>query len=378
MWLPAAVRERVAAVHGGAALPERLRQYDGWAARYEQDVAALEYRAPHLAAASLSFVFPAPPAGARLLDVACGTGLVARELHRRGFRCLHGVDGSAGMLEQARSTGLYRQLQRCVLGQEPLPVPPEHYDAVMVVGALGEGQVPSAVLPELLRVTKPGEPVSPLSPPASTPRGGRTGSSGPSGCGSSAGRWPCSTARTWPCPCCQAQAGTCNGTPVPGPACWQGSGRGTQQVSQEVMVALLMHDSLCSGVTSCQSPAHWPPGLPGPCPLACPLTPGRVSLPPLIPTFPVGDTQCHPSPLLAGGFLCLTTRSNPSNLQYKAELEAVLEKLERQGAWQKVLAQEVERWERATSEEESTQGTGYISGVVYIYRKCPVPPLEEG
>ncbi|XP_040468433.1 methyltransferase-like protein 27 [Falco naumanni] len=234
MWLPAAVRERVAAVHGGAALPERLRQYDGWAARYEQDVAALEYRAPHLAAASLSFVFPAPPAGARLLDVACGTGLVARELHRRGFRCLHGVDGSAGMLEQARSTGLYRQLQRCVLGQEPLPVPPEHYDAVMVVGALGEGQVPSAVLPELLRVTKP------------------------------------------------------------------------------------------------------------------------------------------------GGFLCLTTRSNPSNLQYKVELEAVLEKLERQGAWQKVLAQEVEHWERATSEEESTQGTGYISGVVYIYRKCPVPPLEEG
>ncbi|KAM6192409.1 methyltransferase-like protein 27 isoform 1-T1 [Sarcoramphus papa] len=261
MRLPAGVRERVAAVHGGAALPQRLRLYDGWAARYEQvpgpggpeqfrsvplccpapltavspqDVAALEYRAPHLAAASLAFAFPAPPAGARLLDVACGTGLVARELHRRGFRCLHGVDGSAGMLEQARSTGLYRQLRRCVLGREPLPAPAEHYDAVTVVGALGEGQVPSTAVPELLRVTKP------------------------------------------------------------------------------------------------------------------------------------------------GGFLCLTTRSNPSNLRYKAELEAALERLERQGAWQKVLAQEVERWERATSEEESTQGTGYISGVVYVYRKCPVPPLEEG
>ncbi|NWZ53871.1 MET27 protein, partial [Haliaeetus albicilla] len=227
-----------------------------------QDVAALEYRAPELAAASLAFAFPAPPAGARLLDVACGTGLVARELHRRGFRCLHGVDGSAGMLERARSTGLYQRLLPCVVGREPLPapagngpapgagmlprrvppppagdaarVPTEHYDAVTVVGALGEGQVPSAAVPELLRVTKP------------------------------------------------------------------------------------------------------------------------------------------------GGFLCLTTRSNPSNLRYKVELEAVLERLERQGAWQKVLAQEVERWERATSEEESTQGTGYISGVVYIYQKCPIPPLEEG
>ncbi|NXL66690.1 MET27 protein, partial [Chordeiles acutipennis] len=223
-----------------------------------QDVAELQYRAPRLAAAALASVFPAPPAGARLLDVACGTGLVARELHRRGFRCLHGVDGSAGMLERARSTGLYRQLQLCTVGREPLPapagngpgvgpggppggprggvtrVPAEHYDAVTVVGALGPGQVPSDAVPELLRVTKP------------------------------------------------------------------------------------------------------------------------------------------------GGFLCLTTRSNPSNLGYRAELEAVLGALEGQGAWQKVLVQEVECWEKATSEEESTQGNGYISGVVYIYRKCPVPPSEEG
>ncbi|XP_014808526.1 PREDICTED: Williams-Beuren syndrome chromosomal region 27 protein [Calidris pugnax] len=164
----------------------------------------------------------------------CPSVPLSPQLHRRGFRCLHGVDGSPGMLERARSTGLYRELRRCVLGQEPLPAPAEHYDAVTVVGALGEGQGPTTALTELLRVTKP------------------------------------------------------------------------------------------------------------------------------------------------GGFLCLTTRSNPSNLRYKAELETALAGLERRGAWQKVLAQEVERWERATSEEESTQGTGYISGVVYVYQKCPVPPLEEG
>ncbi|KAM6296477.1 methyltransferase-like protein 27 [Aegotheles albertisi] len=234
MAVPAGVRERVAAVHGGAELPQLLRLYDGWAARYEQDVAALEYRAPRLAAASLASAFPAPPAEARVLDVACGTGLVARELHRHGFRRLHGVDGSAGMLERARGTGLYRELRPCVLGREPLPAPAGHYDAVTVVGALGEGQVPSTALPELLRVTRP------------------------------------------------------------------------------------------------------------------------------------------------GGFLCLTTRSNPSNLRYRAELEAALGWLEQEGDWQRVLAQEVERWEKATSAEESTQGTGYIPGVVYIYQKCPVTPPGEG
>ncbi|NWT96038.1 MET27 protein, partial [Urocynchramus pylzowi] len=221
MGLPAAVRDRVAAVHRGSALPERLRLYDGWAARYEQ-VPGTQRERERRGAVGV-------PADRRVPTGCGGSGL-----HRRGFRCLHGVDGSAGMLERARSTGLYQELRLCVLGREPLPAPAEHYDAVTLVGALGEGQVPSTVLPELLRVTKP------------------------------------------------------------------------------------------------------------------------------------------------GGFLCLTTRSNPSNLRYKAELEAALGQLEQSGAWQKLLAQEVEYWERATTEEESTQGTGYISGVVYIYQKCPVPHLEEG
>lgn len=84
-------------------------------------------------------------------------------------------------------------------------VPAEHYDAVTVVGALGEGQVPSSAVTELLRVTKPGEGVSPAVPSLPRPPDGRTGSPDPGRCVSPAGRWPCGTTRTWPCPFCQVQ-----------------------------------------------------------------------------------------------------------------------------------------------------------------------------
>ncbi|XP_023803756.1 formin-2-like [Cyanistes caeruleus] len=131
----------------------------------------------------------------------------------------------------------------------------------------------------------------------------------------------------------------------------------------------------------CPCPVH-PPSIPCPCPVPWPLAPGRLSVSPRVPVPGDVPSEGHPVSVLpvscpTGGFLCLTTRSNPSNLRYKAELEAALGQLERSGAWQKLLAQEVEYWERATSEEESTRGNGYISGIVYIYQKCPVPHLEE-
>ncbi|KAM6463080.1 methyltransferase-like protein 27 isoform 2-T3 [Liasis olivaceus] len=146
-------------------------------------------------------------------------------LQAKGFRHVHGLDGSQGMLEHARHKGLYEVLKLCLLGQEVLPAPEGCYDATVIVGALSEGQVPSGVIPQLLLVTKP------------------------------------------------------------------------------------------------------------------------------------------------GGYVCLTTRNNMSNLRYKTELQRLLDELEQQGLWEKVGMQEVEKWERATSEEESGQDSEYISGVIYLYRR---------
>lgn len=82
----------------------------------------------------------------------------------------------------------------------------------------------------------------------------------------------------------------------------------------------------------------------------------------------------HLLPHLApGGLICLTTRSNPSNLPYKEALEAVLDSLEQAGAWERLVAQSVEHWELATSEQETGLGTcandGFISGIIYLYQK---------
>jgi len=229
-------RARVGVLHGITDLGNKLHFYKRWAPDYDQDVAALQYRAPRLAVDCLTQALPGPPHAALILDVACGTGLVAAELQARGFLQLHGVDGSPEMLEQARARGFYQRLSLCILGQEPLPSSEGTFDAVLIVGALSDGQVPCSAIPELLRVTKP------------------------------------------------------------------------------------------------------------------------------------------------GGLVCLTTRTNPSNLRYQEALEATLDGLEQAGAWQRLVAWPVDRWELATSELEVGPGTsdrdGFISGIVYLYRKQDVAQVE--
>nr|XP_025875339.1 methyltransferase-like protein 27 isoform X5 [Vulpes vulpes] len=190
----AEARARVGALHGITDLDHKLHFYERWAPDYDQ-------------------------------------------LQARGFLQLHGVDGSPKMLEQAQARGLYQHLSLCTLGQEPLPSSEGTFDAVLIVGALSDGQVPCSAIPELLRVTKP------------------------------------------------------------------------------------------------------------------------------------------------GGLVCLTTRTNPSNLRYKEALEAMLDRLEQAGAWKRLMAWPVDRWELATSELEMGPGTsdrdGFISGIIYLYRKQDMAQ-EEG
>ncbi|XP_039612895.1 methyltransferase-like protein 27 [Polypterus senegalus] len=218
------VKESVLAAHKDVDPEGKVKFYDSWADNYEQDVETLEYRAPYLAAETLSSAFQGNRDLAVVLDVACGTGLVVSWLNKMGFRNFHGIDGSEGMLEMAKTKGLYQNLKYCMLGTETLSSPISFYDAVLIVGALSVGQVPVKVIWELWQVTKP------------------------------------------------------------------------------------------------------------------------------------------------GGYICMTTRANNSNIQYKDQLESLQRSMEEKGMWEKIAVREVEKWERAVSENDCV----YISGVVYLYRKTCV------
>ncbi|XP_037639629.1 methyltransferase-like protein 27 isoform X4 [Sebastes umbrosus] len=95
---------------------DQVQFYDSWAENYEKDVTLLSYRAPYLAVDFLSDNFSGSPEEARVLDVACGSGWVAKLMVELGFMHFVGVDSSKGMLEQAAKTSLYQDLKLALLG----------------------------------------------------------------------------------------------------------------------------------------------------------------------------------------------------------------------------------------------------------------------
>lgn len=97
--------------------------------------------------------------GSWVLDVASGTGLVARELARKNVRVV-GLDQSPSMIRRAvagvRETGLQDRV-RFVLGQaQGLPFGDEAFDALTFTYLLRYVDDPGATIRELARVVRPG------------------------------------------------------------------------------------------------------------------------------------------------------------------------------------------------------------------------------
>lgn len=89
-----------------------------------------------------------------LLDVGCGTGLLARELFAYGLNNIDGMDISKISLEQASELNIYKGLHYGKLG-EALSFGDGYFDALVSSGVFTRNQVPLNSFEELTRILKP-------------------------------------------------------------------------------------------------------------------------------------------------------------------------------------------------------------------------------
>ena len=108
-------------------------EFDQFADSFNEKLAALDYRGPQVVVDLLARHLDAN-SQLDVLDAGCGTGL-AGTLLKPFARRLVGVDLSPKMLEQARATGLYDELQVADLGAF-LEANPAKFDAIVVVDTL--------------------------------------------------------------------------------------------------------------------------------------------------------------------------------------------------------------------------------------------------
>jgi demethylmenaquinone methyltransferase/2-methoxy-6-polyprenyl-1,4-benzoquinol methylase len=103
--------------------------------------------------------------GAWVLDVATGTGLVARELARKNLRVV-GLDQSPSMLRRGAAAALeggFEDRLRFVLGQaQALPFGDATFDALTFTYLLRYVDDPAATMRELARVVRPGGVIAAL------------------------------------------------------------------------------------------------------------------------------------------------------------------------------------------------------------------------
>lgn len=87
-----------------------------------------------------------------ILDIGCGNGGILRDLFRRGYRKLHGLDISAYAIKRLRAEGIEMHY-----GKLPsIPLPDAHFDVVIASQVLEHMIRRRRFLAEMARVLRPG------------------------------------------------------------------------------------------------------------------------------------------------------------------------------------------------------------------------------
>ena len=131
---------------------EQKALYDDWAANYENDLCAMGYRLPAVAAAIFTRFVPLH--SGPILDAGCGGGIQSEPLVHAGYGPIVGIDFSPGMLEVAREKGIYAELRQMALG-ETLDFPDETFPVIFSIGTITPKHAPPESFDDLIRIAKP-------------------------------------------------------------------------------------------------------------------------------------------------------------------------------------------------------------------------------
>ena len=143
---------RVQWVYASTNNQELEERYDQWAKDYDSDLDRdFGWIVPQQGAEALA---RHAPQDASVLDAGAGTGLAGEILAAMGYQDLVAMDLSQGMLDEAASKGVYRELHQMVLG-ETLDYPNGRFGAVISMGVYTLGHAPASSLEELARITEP-------------------------------------------------------------------------------------------------------------------------------------------------------------------------------------------------------------------------------
>jgi ubiquinone/menaquinone biosynthesis C-methylase UbiE len=132
--------------------------YDEWSNNYENDLLNnLGYSAHTIVAAALANLLPNRQAA--IIDIGCGTGLVAQELNRHGFTNIDGIDISEDMLTHAKAKAIYGNL---VIGDmnDRTSITDNSYDAAICAGSFAPGHLGPQSYREIIRFVRPNSPIA--------------------------------------------------------------------------------------------------------------------------------------------------------------------------------------------------------------------------
>merc|ERR550539_3361 len=85
----------------------RIKFYDDWCDTYDEELVVIGNYTGHIKCVE-AFLKLELNRNISILDLACGTGLLGEEVGKNGYELVDGLDGSLGMLGQARKQGIFR------------------------------------------------------------------------------------------------------------------------------------------------------------------------------------------------------------------------------------------------------------------------------